>query len=190
MATLQPNKKKILEIVLFLIELARESDATITQYEIVKSILIADVFHLRKFGRPVSFDNYAALQFGPVPSEAYDMLKPNYDGSDITDAEWPMWTRSKYPQGGSNAFQFHDPERAPNMRKLSQTDVVELSEAFKFVKQRGCPGVRDWTHQLPAYRAAWDNRGDRRSVAMNYGLLVEGQDMELVSDLAHASHYM
>ena len=76
------------------------------------------------------------------------------------------------------------------MRKLSQTDVVELSEAFKLVKQLGFPGVRDWTHELPAYKAAWDNRGDRKSVAIDYRLLVEGRDGELVSDLAHASHYM
>jgi uncharacterized phage-associated protein len=89
-ATLQPNKKKILEIVLFLIELAHNSREAITQYEIVKSIFIADVFHLKKFGRPVSFDNYAALPFGPVPSEAYDMLKPSYDGSGISDGEWPF----------------------------------------------------------------------------------------------------
>lgn len=187
---LQPNRPKILEAILFLIERADETGRSVTQYEIVKSIFMADVFHLKKFGRPVSFDNYAALQFGPVPSEAYDMLKPGYQPGDLGEGVWPPWDRSKAGYGGSRAFRFHNLKRKPNKKKLSQSDMTELSEALDLVKQLGFSGVRDWTHLHQAYRAAWDARGDRASVPMDYGLLVEGEDRELVSDLAHASKYM
>lgn len=186
---MQPNKKKILEVVLFLIELAQSEHVQITQYEIVKSIFIADFFHLKKYGRPVSFDNYAAMPFGPVPSEAYDMLKPAYDGSDISD-KWPLWERSKYPQGGPRAYAFHDISRPPNKRKISQTDILELIEAFHLVKRLGFAGVYDWTHDLPAYKDAWSSRDNRRSMPMEYSLLVEGNDKELVTELAHASRFM
>lgn len=185
-----PNKKKTLEVVLFLIEKAEEGRTFITQYEIVKSIFIADLFHLKKFGRPVSFDNYSALPFGPVPSEAYDMLKRNYDGKVLGDGAWPLWERSPAPVGGLKAFKFHNPKRLANRRKLSESDMAELSDAFRLVKQLGFAGVRDWTHLHEAYKSAWDNRGDRKSAPMDYSLLVEDEDHELVSELAHASRYV
>jgi hypothetical protein len=190
MTRLQPNKKKILEAILFLIEKAEESRQSITQYEIVKSIFVADLFHLKKFGRPISFDNYSALPFGPVPSEAYDMLKPSYHTNDLDESEWPPWDRSPSPVGGPKAFRFHNLKRPPNKRKLSQSDMNELVEALGLVKQLGFSGVRDWTHLHRAYKSAWDSRGDRRSHPMDYMLLVEGGDRELVLELAHASKHM
>ena len=65
MARLQPNKQKILESVLFLIELAEKETYHPTQYELVKSIFIADFHHLKKYGRPITFDNYSAMELGP-----------------------------------------------------------------------------------------------------------------------------
>ena len=190
MTRLHPNKKKILEAILFLIEKAEATKQSVTQYEIVKSIFVADLFHLKKFGRPVSFDNYSALTFGPVPSETYDMLKPGYNADDLSETDWPPWDRSPSPYGGPRAFRFHNPKRGPNLRKLSQSDMSELAEALDLVKQLGFGGVRDWTHLHPAYKSAWDSRGERRSIPMDYSLLVEGRDHELVSELAHASKHM
>jgi len=190
MMRLKPNKRKILEAILFLIEKAEAKKESVTQYEIVKSIFVADLFHLKKFGRPVSFDNYSALPFGPVPSEAYDMLKPTYHAEGLDEPEWPLWERSPSPSGGPKAFIFHNPKRHANKRKLSQSDMNELAEALELVKQLGFFGVRDWTHLHPAYKSAWDNRGNRQSNPMDYVLMVEGGDRELVAELAHASKFM
>jgi|WetSurMetagenome_2_1015567.scaffolds.fasta_scaffold74511_2 hypothetical protein len=189
MTRLQPNRTKIIEAILLLIEEAGRRKRALTQYEIVKSLFIADFWHLKKFGRPVTFDNYVAMKFGPVPSEAYDMLKPNYVWKGVPAPDgWPLWDRNAIE--GSTAAHFENPRRPVNRRKLSETDIGELMEALKFVTNLGFGGVRDWTHLNPAYVDAWEARGDRKSNDMKYELLLEGNDKELVTDLAHASKHM
>jgi hypothetical protein len=176
---LVPNKRKIIESVLFIIELAGKNGAYPTQYDIVKSIFTADLFHLKKYGRPVTFDNYSALPFGPVPSETYDMLKPGYNAADLDEATWPLWDRKYAPEIATTAFRYCDPKRSANQRKLSQTDRDELRSAYELVKQLGFIGTRDWTHDHPAYKTAWANRGSYRSSPMDYTQLVDQDDQEL-----------
>ena len=187
---MNPNRKKIIESILLLIEEASKAGFRLTQYDIVKSIFIADVFHLKKYGRPISFDNYAALPFGPVPSETYNMLKPGYDGTRHFGDEWPFWDRVSCPERGGNSFEYLNPKRAANRRRLSQTDMNEIQDAFQFVRTEGFSGVKDWTHMLEAYTSAWKARGTKKSSPMDYHLLGEGLDAEVVSNLVHASHFM
>lgn len=185
MARLTPNKPKIVEALLFLIEEAAVHGRTLTQYDLVKSIFIADYWHLRKFGRPISFDNYVAMKFGPVPSATYDMLKPR---SRLASMAQPLWDRVAEP--GSNVAQFKNPRRAANRKKLSESDIGQLREALTFVLSQGFTGVKDWTHSLESYTDAWESRGDRGSNEMRYEMLLEVPDRDLVSDIAHASKYM
>lgn len=190
MPIMTPNKRKIIESILFLIEAGGKTGAYPTQYDIVKSIFAADLFHLKKYGRPITFDNYAALPFGPVPSTTYDMLKPGYIGGDFNEATWPLWDRKHAPEVAQTAYRYCDPKRPANRRKLSQSDMSELTSAFELVKQLGFSGVRDWTHEHAAYKEAWDRRGASKSSPIDYAKLIEGQDNDLLEDLAHASRYM
>ena len=190
MARMRPNREKILEAILFLIEQGGNDGAYPTQYDIVKSLFGADLFHLKKYGRPVTFDNYSALPFGPVPRESYDMLKPDYDPGLLGGDKWPLWERRHAPEKGPNAFRFCRPDRGPNLRKLSATDVEELKAAYSLVKQLGFEGTRDWTHDHPAYKNAWARRGSARSSSMNYVELTDDHDEELVSELEEASAFL
>jgi uncharacterized phage-associated protein len=184
-----PNRKKIIEAILFLIEEAQREDCELTQYEIVKSLFVADVFHLKKFGRPVIFDNYVAMKFGPVPSEAYDMLKPHYQGRLHFESDWPLWERLPAPERGALACKFVKLKRPANRRRLSQTDMAELTSALKNIRKLGFSGTKDWTHTNSAYKKAWDARGASAAANMDYDLLVPGLDKETVADLVHASKY-
>ena len=76
---LKPHYRKILESLIFLISEASKRGHRPTQYDLVKSIFIADLWHMNKHGRPITFDNHVAMEHGPVPSEAYDMLKARYN---------------------------------------------------------------------------------------------------------------
>ena len=187
---LQPNRQKIAEAILFLIEEAERASTIITQYEIVKSIFVSDIFHLKKFGRPVSFDNYVAMEFGPVPSETYDMLKPAYAGARYFGADWPLWQREKAPERGSRTYKYMQAARPANRRKLSESDMIELAEARKIVGTLGFRGVVDWTHKHKSYASAWVADGTKGAYDMDYHLLIENEDEDLVSDLAHASKYI
>ena len=48
---------------------------SLDKISILKLLFFADRYHLRKYGRTISNDNYCAMQNGPVASKTYDLLK-------------------------------------------------------------------------------------------------------------------
>ena len=48
---------------------------SLDKLSILKLLFFADRYHLRKYGRTISNDNYCAMRNGPVASETYDLLK-------------------------------------------------------------------------------------------------------------------
>lgn len=183
---LKPNHKRILEAALFVIAEGERLRSPVTQYEIVKSLFLADVAHLERYGRPITFDNYAALEFGPVPEAAYDMLKPTYNHRPQYDDEaWPPWRRE---HAHGKAY-FYRPRREPNLRVLSKTDTAALAAALDEVKALRFGGVVDKTHKNPAYIEAWAKRGEKGSSPMIYAQILAEPDDQLAADLAEASRY-
>jgi len=182
---LEPNKRKLLEAILYLIERGEREREPLTQYQIVKTLFLADTAHLNRYGRPITFDNYSALEFGPVPEEAYDMLKPSYSWRLKFEAEGPPWER--VPVGRGTAYHYTHPKRAPNLRALSRSDIQHLNAALDRVRELGFGGTRDETHTHPAYVEAWNHRGDAKRAPIDYALLLDSADREAVEDLAFAS---
>jgi len=182
---LEPNKRKLLEAIVYLIERGEREGQPLTQYQIVKSLFLADTAHLNRYGRPITFDNYSALEFGPVPEEAYDMLKPTYSWRLKFEAEGPPWER--VPAGQGSACHYVSLKRPPNLRVLSRSDIQYLSAALDRVRELGFGGIRDETHTHPAYVEAWERRGDGMRAPIDYALLLEDADREAVEDLAFAS---
>jgi hypothetical protein len=181
---LKPNRRKILESILFLIAEGERQGNPLTQYQIVKSLFLADTAHLNAYGRPVTFDNYSALQFGPVPVEAYDMLKPAYPWGERFGQQAAPWTRR---QVSETAFQYIQPSRPADERALSKSDAKALIDGLKVVRELGFGGVRDQTHLHPAYVEAWDSRGAARGKAMDYAKLFDEPDTEGADAIAYAS---
>ena len=180
---LTPNKARILEAILLLIQRAQKEGFDVTQYDLVKSLFIADTSHLKVYGRPITYDNYSAMEHGPVPRFAYDMLKPGFEGAKFF-GEWPLW-------GSEKAYRtvrhYKNPVREPNLRRLSVSDVTCLEEAQDIVRTLGFGGTRDFTHKHPAYMAAWRKDDNKRSFPMDYKLLIEDQDEELMAEIVMAS---
>lgn len=184
---LKPNHKRILEATLYLIQEGERLRSPVTQYEIVKSLFLADVEHLERYGRPITFDNYSALEFGPVPEAAYDMLKPDYNHNiNFLQEAWPPWRRE---HAHNRAYYFRGPRRDPNLRVLSKTDTLALSKALDEVKALRFGGVVDKTHQNIAYIEAWQNRGGKGSSPMAYSKVMTEPDETLAQDIAEASQY-
>src|SRR5262245_11655013 len=129
MPKLTPNRARIVESILFLLEEAKRRGTYVTQYEVVKSLFVADERHIAAYGRPVTFDNYVAMENGPVASEAYDMLKPDYDWLRRTGEKRAPWARGPSPADGKKAFRF-TAIRPANLRKLSETDKHALAEGL------------------------------------------------------------
>lgn len=54
---------------------ASQSGGRINKMKALKLLFFADRYHLRKYGRPISNDEYFAMNFGPVPSGAKDLAE-------------------------------------------------------------------------------------------------------------------
>lgn len=177
-----PDRDVLLEAMLLLLEEAERTKQELTGYEVVKSLFIADLDHLDEHGRPITFDNYWAMEHGPVGDLAYDMLKPDFDWS-VHGMTSAPWTRRR--STGRKAF-FSAPRRPANRRYLSKTDVRALLGALTKVRSLEFGGVRKQTHENPAYIAAW-GLGEAKAVAMDPRLLFAERDDELIAELAYAS---
>jgi hypothetical protein len=187
---MRPNHRRILEAVLFLISEATRQGKYVTEYDIDKSIFIADVEHLNKYGRPITYDNFAAMKDGPVPSATRDILQPGYKGRPHYIEEWPPWDRVPSPADGNLAHKFINAKREPNLRALSKTDTQCLREALTLVKSKGFRGTRQYTHDHPAYVDAWPKTATGGRYWMDYEKLFKDADPETVEDLIFSSKNM
>ncbi|MFO1353030.1 MAG: Panacea domain-containing protein [Gammaproteobacteria bacterium] len=74
------DREKALEAILYVAE--RVPD----KYHVLKILYFADKAHLEDYGRLIFGDTYIAMQHGPVPSGAYDILK----SADDTEGSRPF----------------------------------------------------------------------------------------------------
>lgn len=181
---LKEDRKKIQEAILYVMSLADG----LTQYDVAKTLFLADRSHLNKYGRPITFDNYVAMEHGPVPSLAYDALKPNWDFKARFGCDRP-WMSNPDPQNPkANRF---TPKREPDLRYLSRTDIEELRKALGTVQSLTFGQLRRLTHEDPAYVEAWESerRGSKAAEPMRLPLLIEEDGEELAADLAYISSH-
>lgn len=182
---LDPDPTKIVEAIVFVISLAQRRQRP-SQYDIVKTIFLADRNHLNMFGRPVTFDNYFAMQHGPVPSFSYNLLKGERREVEAVGGAVP-WERHSIP--GKRHFLF-SVDRDFDADVLSPSDTEHLESAYRIVRDLGFGGVRKLTHEDAAYLEAWDEEGpDNGSYPMSLSMLFESPDIEQADTLAFLSQH-
>ena len=181
-----PKDEKILEALIFLIDWSvRNKQRHLTQYDLVKTLFLADRFHLNQYGRPVSFDKYWAMKDGPVPERAYDILKPGFD-FESTFGEPTPWVAVH----DDRKTHFIKTKRGPNLKKLSGTDQDALISAINNVLSLSFGQLRSLTHLDKAYQGAWDNRGkgSQRS-EMDIALLMDNKGKEELEEMEYVSQF-
>lgn len=71
MATLRFDMDKALNAFLYVANRVKDADC----HKIFKILYFADRDHLCKYGRTITTDTYMAMEYGPVPSCIYDMVR-------------------------------------------------------------------------------------------------------------------
>jgi len=191
--TPQPPKgsyKKIRETLLFVMSAAHARGYVPTQYDLVKALFIADFHHMNRYGRPVTFDSHVAMEHGPVPTAAYNMLKPQFNWALIFGDNRAPFNMRASKRGPADVYEYFETFSKPDLNLLSKSDQEELESALSYVIEKGFFGVRDWTHDLEAYKSAWAERGDKRSTPMDTRLLLESGDKKEAEAIAFASHHL
>ena len=185
-----PYIDKIIDAIAFLLHKAQ---TPLTQYQIVKAIFLADRDHLNRYGRPITYDNYVAMEHGPVPSCAYDCLKNNSTILIELGRDSFPWKEVENPgnKAKSPNTKFFEPTEAPEISELmSESDEIALEAALQKVLASDFSDLRMLTHEDPAWREAWDNRESQRSKKMKYALLLDEPDQDQADFIAESSKYL
>lgn len=178
----RPKLDKIIELLLYLSHRKPGAD----KYQAVKFFYLADREHLARFGRPITFDNYYALWYGPVASKALDLLEG--DGWVLREAKidsLPFKTEAGKAPNGSDTIFISSPERDVNLDLFSKSDIRVFDEILEKYGNLSFKELMDLTHEHEAYQTAWNSRrvGDRAE--MFYEEMVEDKKRRaaLIEDL-------
>ena len=184
---LKPNLQKILAAITHVIALGDKHESAVTQYDILKSLFIADRSHLNKYGRPITFDNYVAMKAGPVPSLAYDLLKENQTKLSKHKITRLPWNRAQGPRG---TMLYSNANPAAFCDVLSESDQLALSDAYNVITSLTFSQVKRLTHSDPAYIEAWEDNENRKAFGMSAGMLFDSPDYEQAEAVAFLSEHM
>ena len=182
---LEPNIAKIVAAICFVIAEAAKSGQKPTQYEIVKTLFLADKKHLNTYGRPITFDNYCAMNHGPVPSLAYDLLKGDATTIKKHGLKKLPWTKNK---GERTTFRY-TVTKACSTDALSPSDEEALSGAWGVIQSLTFSQIRQLTHNDPAYAEAWSGDDNRQSHPMSLALLFETPNYEAAESISFLSKH-
>jgi hypothetical protein len=182
--SMRPDGDRVREAILHLIHRADRLNFCVTQYDILKSLFLADRSHLNRYRRPITFDQYHALQDGPVPSLAYDVLKEALYALDAVGLDEPLWQTAP---AGEKALRYFAAARDGSEDFLSESDVEELDAAQDLVRKLGFGGVWKLTHADKAYNLAWERRGNAKRHPMRYEDLLDRPNPKLIAELAFAT---
>jgi uncharacterized phage-associated protein len=192
--TFRPKLDKIVELLLYLAHKRPGAD----KYQAVKFFYLADREHLRRYGRPITFDNYYALWYGPVPSSTLDLLNgasPALLGG--SSKTLPFRTEKgvvKAKSGKETETTFiREPLRPVNLEIFSKSDLEVFDEVLSKYGNASFDDLYNETHKHFAYLNAWEHRrhgGDRAEIFYDEMVDDEVRRAELVEDISPIAAHM
>ncbi|MBI2926495.1 MAG: SocA family protein [Verrucomicrobia bacterium] len=124
---------------------ARQAGGRINKLKALKLLFLADRYHLRKYGRPVSECAYYAMKDGPVASEAKHIA----EASDFLPASARSHTRKFLEKKSDYEFaSVADVDKSA----LSESDVEALTFAWENFGYLPKYQLRDLTHRYPEWK--------------------------------------
>lgn len=177
----RPKYHKIVELLLYLAHSGRRLD----KYQVVKLFYLADRLHLNRFGRPITQEQYFALDYGPVASTAKDLIEQQPSAfAKVGISELPF----SIIQDGAHLC-LGAPSREVNFDLFSKTDIAVVDEVIARFGDCSFDELFNETHRHEAYRRAWQRRGGARRSEMYYDEMIESDSKRrsLLEDLRGVS---
>lgn len=182
---LAPDIERIVAAVAYTIHAAEALEARFTQYDIVKSLFLADRAHLNDFGRLVSGDRYVAMIHGPVPSTAYNLLKRDVVTMEKFGLDELPWRAERGIQ--PKTFEYHSADIDWVDDYLAPSDKEAIDASVGIIKNLSFTQVRKLTHEDPAYIDAWEDSPDRKQFPISLGMLFDVPNFDRARQLAEMS---
>jgi uncharacterized phage-associated protein len=190
----KPQFAKIVELLLYLAHKRPGAD----KYQAVKFFYLADREHLARYGRPITFDAYYALSYGPVASNALDLL--NHQVGALRKArirELPFETKIQTVKTKAGketeTTVIGKPSREVQTDLFSKSDLKVFDEIIAKYGKNTFDELFNITHKHFAYLKAWESRrrGTDRA-EMHYEEMIEDEAKRkrLVEDIGPVAAHM
>lgn len=134
-------------------------------HKISKILYFADKEHLSKYGRTITGDTYIKMNYGPVPSNIYDILKnarnfvTNYDGL--------FQIKNRY---------YIEPLIDSDLDYLSKTDLQELDESIEKYGNLTFQQLTSLSHGI-----AWDSANTNAEIPIEEIMKEAEMDDEFIA---------
>jgi uncharacterized phage-associated protein len=148
------NRDKALEAILFIASRLQLP----TMHSIAKMLYLADKRHLQEYGRLICGDRYVAMEYGPVPSAVYDMMKVPTGRSRIDPDVDEIIVGSMAIAHGRTVV----PKRQADTSLLAESEISCIEGAIKEHGGKSFGELTDLTHD-----AAWDSTDENQTIALS-----------------------
>lgn len=141
-----------------------------------KLLFHADKYHLLKYGRPVIGDQYACMEYGPVPSASLNVMNDVLDH----DEHFPPMAKALFDEyltvekGMFRKYPVFRAKREPDLDVFSDSDVEALEYAHEMYGDKSAWALSEESHDEPCWKAANEQRAPGSSIMMDYRLFFEG----------------
>ncbi|MDB9520653.1 Panacea domain-containing protein [Dolichospermum circinale CS-1225] len=110
---------------------------------LLKMLYIADRIALERIEQPITGDHYVSMDYGPVLSGVYDLIK----GKPVDDA-LPLWSEYISPSDKNFVYLVKD----PGNDELCEEEEEILQEVYQTFGHLDPFQVAEWTHDLPEWK--------------------------------------
>jgi uncharacterized phage-associated protein len=148
------NREKALEAILFIAQKLRQP----TMHSIAKMLYLADKMHLQEYGRLICGDRYIAMEYGPVPSAIYDMMKVPAGRCMIDPDADEIIAEAFGITHGRNVV----PKREPDTSLLAESEIACIEETLREHGGKSFGQLTDLTHD-----AAWDSTDENQTITLS-----------------------
>ncbi len=168
------EEKAIAAILHIVSEVQQRGETKIGFHKIFKILYFADRKHLAQWGRPVTGDYFVAMNYGPVPSNIYDMLKSAKGDSSFIDQD-------KY----NDYFEIYGghwvkTKQSADMDVLSESDLKALHRAIEKNAHLDFSQLVQMSHDQ-----AWRSATKDGKISYKRMALEEGADSEMLAYIRH-----
>ena len=159
--------------------LLKRYNGFITRKRLLKLLYITDRELIQETHRPLTGDQPVALDYGPVLSKTYDLLKGETSGYEF----WNRYIQQIAPYT-------HKLIEDPGIGKLSKLELAKLDEVTQRYWWMDDDELSDLTHAFPEWKRNEPPKGSRNFIPTEHVLeaLGFGADIEKFRDEAQADH--
>lgn len=148
----------------------------LTKLKAVKLLYLADRYHLLRYGRPITGDRYIAMDLGPVPEDAFQLISRLVEPAEVIDSQRDRaLERLNVYRGFLHRYNYPvlRARTAPDLDVFSESEIEALSKTVKEFGAQPARALVDLTHQHRAYQRANASRAPGSSADLPYEYFFE-----------------